>query len=179
LDTLTFVAEIFKAAIWPIIVIAAIIFLRKPLCELLPHLRHFKYKDIEFVFDSVVRVIAEETVRSAPEDSGISMRLMGGRTYEKAKRDPTGVVQESWSKMEHTIRELAATHGTADLEHRLIAEIAEELMRRGIIKAEDYSLFNSLRSVRSIAAHYPDSVSPWGATTFGRMANQWIRRVRS
>ena len=52
MDVLTFVSSVIDSLSWPVTIIILVIFLRKPLGNLLPNLRRIRYGDVELNFDS-------------------------------------------------------------------------------------------------------------------------------
>ena len=179
MDWLTFIAEIFKAAIWPILLAVVLFALRKPIRELISLLKTLKFGDFEAEFDrriSSVRVEIEEVSErqerakvdvDVPRGPVFEFRatLFSRRSYLKkgehalvilARDDRRGAVREAWRNvadavLEATRRPHPDFRGRADNAIRILA-------REGAVDPILLSAYLELKDLQKAATDRTSSV---------------------
>jgi hypothetical protein len=159
MDRLTFIAEIIQAVAWPLVVLVVFLSLRKPLLELLPSLRSFRYRDLELGFDTQVQALANDIRRLLPEARLSGEAVQQRQSMEElARLSPRAVVLESWLQLERTAMDVSRRKGL-DLDSRQIRTpilLGHALEQAGILDDEMQTVFYRLRNLRNAAAHASD-----------------------
>jgi hypothetical protein len=149
---LNFIASIVGSLAWPSFALAMVLFLRKPLRDLIPLLQRLKYKDLEVEFGRRVEEVRAElpqTVRQVlpgPEMGAIA---------KLAEISPRSAVLESWLNVEQTALETANRFG-ANLGPSQTYQAIKFLERSDKMDRSLVSLLRDLRGLRNQAAHTPD-----------------------
>ena len=169
MSTLEFVAELVKAMAWPAFAIVLVVAFRRPVKDLIPLLRKFKYGDFEAEFGQQVRAIQEEigprrssrwftrdseTRTLYKRDSTLPMGR-GAELRELAQADPRLAVLEAWRDVEDALRDAAAhlSQGKVDLEpDDALRRVAKE------IEPKEVALYYELRKLRNQVAHVNNRV---------------------
>jgi hypothetical protein len=161
MDILTFLAEVIKAAAWPVVVLGLVAVLRKPLLDLIPSLQRFKYKDFAVEFgkrlDEVAKDVAEALPRAAAPKA---LQPPKPERHKIVGASPRATILEAWLEVEraavNTSRQLSlALKGVParSPSQALRAVIESERLPRGMV-----SLVERMRALRNEAVHYPDFV---------------------
>jgi hypothetical protein len=167
MGALEFVAEMVKALAWPAFAIALVVAFRRPIKDLIPFMRKFKYGDFEAEFGQQVRAIQEEigpprssrwltrdseTRTLYKRDATIPMGR-AGELRELAQANPRLAVLEAWRDVEEALRDAAAHLSQGKIEHE-----PDEALRRVAKEMEpkEVALYYELRKLRNQVAHVSD-----------------------
>jgi thymidylate kinase len=154
MDPLTFIAELTKAAAWPVAMIVLAVMFRAELRRLLSRIKKGKVGSAEFEFESEVEKLAEEIAAMAPESEGITL---APATVQFARTSPRDALLDAWIEIETALRSLAERHELLTIQTRhnstaLIRALAKaELLPRAYVPG-----FMALRRLRNTAAHELD-----------------------
>lgn len=155
MDYLTFISEIIKILIWPLIVITIVLLLRKQIINLITNLKHLKYKDFEAIFYSLQKV-NQDIDKVSPPIEKKSIRYLNDKITELkniAKRYPLEAILETWILIENQLREITYMK-LEKITNKYSSRIQlESLVRKNIIPKEIYSIFNDLKNIRNKIAH--------------------------
>ncbi len=159
LDGLQFFASIVDSLAWPATIGVAVYLLRKPLVELLPNLRHLKYKDLDIRFGEGLEKLEQEVEpRPSPEQipPRSDLQTIADERFELlAEISPGAAVLEAWTDIERKLRILAQRHDIQE-PSRSITRITRALVKREIISSRLASVLDHLRFLRNSAAHPTD-----------------------
>lgn len=180
MDWLTFFSKIIDSIAWPLVIILAVLILRKPLSSLIPLLRKLKYKDFEAEFSkevSELRHIVKKEIPSppAPVPTFKTPRAVAEELQKLADLSPRSVVLEAWRDVESTAIETAQRKELviARTPHPSPVTIGRTLAEAGVIDENQFEAFNMLRSMRNKAAHVDDfALDKDDALEYADMANK-------
>lgn len=155
MDCLTFIAEILKILIWPIIVIVIVILLRKNLINLLAELRYIRFKDLEIEFYKELEK-ANKRVEKANLPKFESIKDLEDRydyLNKIAYSSSRGAILEAWILIENQLNEIVQKKfGGISAKYPTIMMI-DLLFKEKIISKEVLSIFKELRIIRNKAVH--------------------------
>ena len=186
MDALTFTAEAIKALAWPTAVVLVALMVRKPVIELLPFLRLFKYKEIELEFSKELaqlksEVIANETaVGQKPAPS--APRVSSNRLFNIASISTSAAVLEAWSELESASIAIASSFWTQPPSDTFnnYPRLGEYLLQCKVIDEKQLVVFNKLRELRNKAAHAVDlNLREEEARTYIELATTLIAHIRA
>jgi len=110
MDTTTFIVELIKALAWPAVIVGLILFLRKPLRDLIPLLIRLKYKDFEIEFGKKIEEAKAEAAVELSKEAAV--KALPPQPDEKlaklAEVSPRAAVLEAWRQTEHELVRAAA-----------------------------------------------------------------------
>lgn len=157
MDWLQLLASIVDSLAWPATIGVAVYLLRKPLMELLPNLRLFKYKDLEIEFSEKLEKL-EQTLEQGPPPEQIPQRsdlqqVSDERFYLLAEISPSAAVLEAWTDIERKLRIIADRQNIEERRGRSVLYITRVLRSQEIISPRLTSLLDDLRALRNVAAH--------------------------
>jgi hypothetical protein len=166
-----FVVEIVSAVAWPLCVVIVVLIFRVQIRALLGRqLRRLKAGPIEAEWDREIQetraaVVAQEAVLepgdSDPQDTGRFDRLR-----ELASAEPSLAVLGGYQAVDALIQNHARMAGLP-AGHVIRPH---ELIERGVVSGLTMSAVQGLRSLRNIAAHKPDEITPEQAAEFLELA---------
>jgi hypothetical protein len=160
MDWLTFIVEITKAVAWPASVVVAVLLIRKPLYDLLPFLKKFKYKEFEIEFSEKVRELRKETQELLVVDAQDAELIDSDRHRYKQliEISPRAAIVEVWLQLETAMIENIRRHGLAEESSILHghSRLGHVLLHEGIINKQQFDIFHELRNLRNRAAHAED-----------------------
>ena len=176
MDLLTFVAEIIKAAAWPVAAVVITLLFRKQFQALLGRMRKGKLGPAEFEFENAVRELQQEAseLRLSHPPQVLSLPSIA-----QAAQDPRAVVMQAWVEVEAAMEELAKKSGKFNALGRLTSsQTVRQLQRAELLRPEQVSLFTELRFLRNRAAHDVEfNPSPDSVQAFARMAKELATEV--
>lgn len=156
MDILSFIASIVRSLAWPLFLLVLVLFLRKPLKDLIPLLQRLKYKDLELEFGRRVEEVRAEVARELPQTAH---RILPGPEISAitklAEISPRSAVLEAWLNVEHAALEAANRLG-ADLGASQTYQAIRFLERSDKLDRSLVSLMRDLRGLRNEAAHAPE-----------------------
>lgn len=173
MDTLTFIAELVKAAAWPLAAVAIVLIFKQQLRALLTRIRRGKVGPAEFEFEQGVKELAEE----AP--SQLLPAQVGSPTVSLATTNPRAAILEAWRGIENSVNQLAKNTELPKFVHpKNTAGVIRAMERSGILPADEVALLNDLRVLRNQATHDPDfSPSPDSVITYVQLAQGLKQRI--
>lgn len=161
MDWRTFLLDLINSIAWPIVVVIAVVILRKPLSNLIPLLRKVKYKDFEAEFGDKVAELRPIVKKEIPTPTSYREDRTD-QVIEKLMHltalSPRAVVLESWRDVESSA--LDAAHRKelkiSMAPHPSPVAIGRSLSEAGLIDENKLEIFNKLRSMRNKAVHADD-----------------------
>lgn len=173
MDILTFIAELVKAAAWPLAAIVIALIFRQQLRALLSRIRKGKVGPAEFEFEQEVKELTEQATPQLPPPQ------VGTPTVTLATTNPRAAILEAWLDVESSVNRLAYNRQLpAPSAPRNAASIIRAIEKSGILPFEDVALFNDLRVLRNQATHDPDfSPSPESVIKYVQLAKGLKQRI--
>ncbi|MBI2361382.1 MAG: hypothetical protein HYV04_21145 [Deltaproteobacteria bacterium] len=162
MDWLTFIAELFKALTWPVVVVAVVLLLRREIRNLLPFLKRLKAGPVEAEFDREVQEIksgVETQLPSIPPSVTTSPEQQ--KLLQLAEVNPRSAIIEAWRGLEFAARKLLESQDPSLTLPEFQPPIAlrRALNRLEVLTRDEMGLFNDLRSLRNQAVHQ-DNFAP-------------------
>jgi hypothetical protein len=184
LDQSAFIAALVSALAWPVTILIIFFALRRPLLELVPLLKRFRYGNIELDFGQRVREIASElqkelppTISPGPNRSGLSEYIV-----RLSQLSPRAVILEAWLQLEEAAVEAAKNHGLnlTSQETRSPLLLGQALEQAGILDEAKQKIFYRLRNLRNAATHASDfDFEPDSALEYADSAMRLAEFIRS
>jgi uncharacterized protein YutE (UPF0331/DUF86 family) len=185
MDTLTFIAEIVKAVIWPVTVIVLFVIMRKPILNLFPVLQKLKYGDWELDFTRQVYRLAEEARESLDHplsEFDDATRDDHRRLLDIARVSPRAAFLEAWMTLESAAFQVMK-HKDPKLTTTILKtplQFGITLEKLGIINCSQKEIFDKLRNLRNAAAHVMGfSFDTRAAVEYAEMALKLVNHIRS
>ncbi len=184
MDTLTFIAEIIKAVIWPLTIIGILVVLRKPILNFFPAIEKLKYGDWELDFAKQVHKLAKEAKESL--DSALSKFDDATQDdYKKlldiAQVSPRAALLEAWMTLESVAFQVMK-HKDPKLTTTILKtplQFGITLEKLGIINCSQKEIFDKLRNLRNAAAHAMDfAFDTRAAIEYVEMALNLVNHIR-
>ena len=154
---LQFLASIVDSLAWPATIGVAAYLLRNPLLELLPNLRHLKYKELELRFGERLERLEQELEQEPPPEQVAppsDLQLAADERFDAlAEVSPSSAVLEAWIDVERIMRELALRNNIQERRGRSVLYITRVLKSQEIISPRLAALIDDLRGLRNVAAH--------------------------
>ena len=166
MDDLTFVSNLISSLVWPLIVIAIVILLKKPLRELIHdlgrRLRIIKFPGGEAEFSEELAEIKEAAdvanlppAAVMPTRDFLSLRI-NEDIDEWAKLvevSPRSAISEAWRWVENAMRETAEKLNIPQSDTRSPTALIRELGKREALNSETILIISDLRGIRNRAVH--------------------------
>jgi hypothetical protein len=157
MDWFGFVANLVDSLAWPIAAIVLVLFLRKPIKNLLPLLQRLKYKELELEFGKRVEEVKDELATELPSDAAILPPGEINALHRLAELSPRSVVLEAWRNVELAALEAARSIGGESFRNKTLTYQAIRLLERTeSLDRNVISLLRDLRGLRNEAAHAPE-----------------------
>jgi hypothetical protein len=151
MDTLTFVAELFKAVAWPATAIVIAVLFRTELRALLSRLKKGKVGSAEFEFQEQVAELAKDIAEVSTANQPISL---SAETVRIATTNPRGVMVSAWFEVEAALKALAQKHNILDAQNqRNPSALVRAMAKAGILPSAQAPGFTALYRLRNQAAH--------------------------
>lgn len=159
MDNLTFIAKLVEFLAWPVASLLVVVFLRKQISDLLPHVKKFKAGPIEAEFERELK----ELRATAPVDSQ-SAPVQDQLTPERqvllqlVQVSPRSAVLEAWRGIESSAVRLVQEKGiyVPEREARSPLAMMRAIAQGNHLSSEDIALYHDLRALRNQAAHLDD-----------------------
>jgi hypothetical protein len=149
MDILTFIAELFKAAAWPIAVVVIALLFRTQFRELLVRLKKGKVGPAEFEFEQSVKALTEEAPELIAPTPGF-----GTPSVQLVASNPRAAILEAWLGVEDAVQKLARSRDISPSSSaRNPLALVRALERSQALDSQQSVLFNDLRALRNQAAH--------------------------
>ncbi len=184
MDALTFLSEIIRSVAWPVTVVVLVVFLRKPLVELIPLLRRLKYKELELDFSkevSELKAEAESISRKHPEEqSRISPH--SSRILNLVSFSTRASIMEAWLEVESAAIAVASSFWNQAPSEVMknYPMLGEYLFQCEVINEKQLDIFNSLRKLRNKAVHTEElELSEKDAKSYVQLALDLAEYIRN
>lgn len=173
MDVLTFIAELVKAAAWPLAAITISLIFRDQLRALLSRIRKGKVGPAEFEFEQEVKELTEQAPLQ-PLSSKVSSPIV-----TLATTNPRAAILEAWLGIEGSVQRLAYNSNLSNPSaHRNTSIIMREIEKNGILQSNDIALFFDLRALRNQATHDPGfSPTPESVIKYVQLAQGLKHRI--
>jgi hypothetical protein len=177
LDWLTFISSLIGSLSWPVLILALVVLLRRPIAGLIPNLRELRYKDFKIEFTKRLREVEREAQRvqlPAPEALTAVDRSEVPTTFAEfidrlAELSPRSAVTEAWRFVQTALQDALA--GLGKVAPRSPRAMEEFLLKETNIDRRTLSLLSDLRALRNEAVHAPEfAIQPEQARKFGDFA---------
>ena len=156
MDWLTFIAELVKSLAWPVFVVAAVLVFRKPLLELIPALRRFRFKEFEIEFGRELLEAERRaiTLRPSQAQRALEVEAVPQRLRQIASVRPSAAILEAWRDVEAAAADAASRRGMTVTGGTW--ELFLALEKEGVLNSTEAAILNSLRQLRNKVAHTPE-----------------------
>ena len=157
MDIISFIAEAIKALAWPITIIVIVLMLKRPILELLPSLRHLKYKELELKFSDEIRELETKISDTVGEEelsgSVLSEKMLN--LFNLVSYSPRAAIMEAWIEVESVAASVASSFwgGSSTEVFKNMPKLGEYLLQCKVIDEGQLEVFNKLRQLRNQAAH--------------------------
>ncbi len=185
MDLLTFIAHLIASLVWPLVVLLALIILRKEIRLLIPSLQKLKYKDLELDFGRRVEQLEEQADQANLPPAPKQRALAAPRTADEALEDvikvsPRVAVIEAFNYVEDAVREAGIKHGIAKDKVGGVRYMMKQLKEKGLISDVMYGLSNQLRMLRNEVSHSTSlEISQDDARKYGAQALRLANAIKS
>lgn len=184
MDVTTFLSEVIKAVVWPVTLFLLVLMLRRPIIELLPSLRHLKYKEFELKFSEEIKELKTEA-KNLKEDIGTDGQQISPRTSDLLKLvtySPRVAIMEAWIEVESAAATVASAFWSQPPSDaiRNMPKLGEYLLQCKVIEEKQLDIFNKLRQLRNKAAHAGEfGLSESDARTYVELASNLANHIRA
>ncbi|MCG8401714.1 MAG: hypothetical protein MJA84_08965 [Firmicutes bacterium] len=180
-------ADIVGKIIWPTTIIVVVALLRKPLSDLVPTLKKFKYKDLELEFEKEASKILADTERDIPEPDEPPIVCESEREYgvdpkdqvcfKRLELEPSEKILVIWKKVEKEIRRLASSD---NLTSKSVGALIKNLTVNKVIDKEVMQSLLNLASLRNRVAHSDSElISENAANAYNEAASRVLSHLKS
>ena len=176
MDTLTFISAIVSSLAWPLVLIAALVILRRPLGQLIPLLQRIKYKDFELEFGRKLDDIKSKMELEPVEIPTDELIKSEERIAKLAEVSPRAAVLEAWRQLE--LKLSCITQKQAQIQGKTVTKLSVQdamlrLAASGVLTPSTSGTLRELRYLRNQSAHAPDfALSVASALEYARVAGQ-------
>ena len=177
MDWLTFIVELTKALAWPLTIVAIITLLRRPILQLIPDIRKFKFGDLEIDIGKELREVEKQAETALPELKEVTRTVSvvveavgkaegkaevigqagiidtNDRARRLAELSPAAAVVDSWLELETALRKGASANDIAVNEGSNPVKLMKALMNLEKVDRQTYEIFDKLRGIRNRAVH--------------------------
>lgn len=185
MNLLEFIASVVGSTAWPLLILALVLVLRRPLLDLLTKISSFKYKELRIDFENRLARATDE-LRELPPPPELPNVAEGihedmGVRFQVAKRSPDDLIFGSWRSVERELKLLAERAGMSAIGRGSALSIQRYLVKHGLIPKQAQSVLDELRSLRNLAAHYDGgaAITTDQAERFSDLAEQIVEQLRS
>ena len=185
MDTLSFIAELITALIWPVTALIIVLLLRKSILELIPRLSRLSVGDVELEFDEqLAQVAVQAEVADLPPDDGSPAMRSATNTHldhqptpEASKIVyPKGAILEAWQAIEEVLDEKLSRANRP--KPRSARGKAQQLALEGALDGPKLKMLIDLWGLRNIAAHEKDfKPTPQQAAEYSQLADRLIKAI--
>lgn len=155
MDSLTFITEMIKILVWPLIVIIIVLLLRKQIIDLITNLKHLKYKDLELEFTRGLQKVNQD-IDKVSLLKNKSIGYLNDKIMELkniAKKSTLEAILETWILIENRLREVAYIKLEKTSNKYSSVMQLESLVEKNVIPKDIYSIFKELRIIRNKIVH--------------------------
>jgi len=164
MDWLIFIVSVIEAIAWPVAFIAAVVFLREELVEVVGRIQGIKHKKIKIKLGRRLQEAGKKAKSSLPASGDLASKELTHR-LELAEYSPRAAILESWVDVEAALKELGARYGIAGdgMKHPDIHELQLKLGDDNTLGNGAFGLMQSMREIRNEAFYLTDKVIESGA----------------
>ncbi|MBB3606629.1 hypothetical protein FHT40_006320 [Mycolicibacterium sp. BK556] len=181
--------EFASSALWPIVVMIAVLILRRPLAELVRNVRHASLPGgVEFDVGRLEEA-AEEAIAAEPAQAQIAETVTSEATTPEstvvtpdvaalASLSPAAVVMNSWRTIESALRRLyeaAFPDGTSGHSRPGQMAMISALHRQQYISEPTFTLLQELRRLRNAVAHEDEEPHVGASLAYAESADIAVR----
>jgi hypothetical protein len=152
MDWLTFISDVLKAVAWPLMILIAVLIVRKPLIRIIPQLSELRYREFEVKFDEL-KIHADQAelppigmssiTGSDAEQRELGPSVLSNTIRPLARTSPRLAILETFRQVEVALQRLLDQHNLPK------AESWEELKRR--LEQNDLLTWSQLRTLQDLA----------------------------
>ncbi len=175
---LEFLASIIGSLAWPIAAVVLVVFLKKPVVELIPLLRKLKYKELELEFSEGLKELkppAENLQFQGPKGAASDLERL-------AEVSPRAAIIEAWLQIEAEASRVAASFWTGSNREvfRNYAKLGDYLEQCKVLNSRQAQNFRKLRELRNKAAHYETlEIDENAASVYVHAAVELVEHLRA
>ena len=151
MDWMQFTIALIDKLIWPLVVVFAVVSLKRPLAKLIPLAKKLKFKDLELEFGQGLKAVTAQAEGVFPELKTDKKALL----IASANNLPNSAVLETWEQVDLAAERLIKLHCdniTLDKNTRY-KHIENILISEALINTKQGKLFSELRQLRNRVAH--------------------------
>ncbi|MCK8046070.1 hypothetical protein MSG37_14390 [Shewanella sp. 1CM18E] len=151
MDWMQFTIALIDKLIWPLVLVFAVMNLKRPLSKLIPLAKKLKFKDLEVEFGQGLKAVTEQAEGVFPELKTDKKSLL----IASANNLPNSAVLETWEQVDLAAERLIKLHCdniTLDKNTRY-KHIENILISEALINTKQGKLFSELRQLRNRVAH--------------------------
>ena len=178
---LDFISKLIASLVWPLAIVFVLVFLRKPLRELIPLLKKLKLQGVEMEFSEQLKEIKQELqkyILPAPE-AALTKKEYESKILDRILVSRAGAITEAWEEVEDAAVEAARRKGVPDSLISL-GRIESKLKEVGVFDEWKARVYDRLRKLRNLAVHEGDkAISDSDALAFADLAIQLAEHLRS
>lgn len=185
MDTLSFIAEIVTALIWPVTALIIVLLLRTSILELIPRLSRLSVGEVELEFDEqLAEVAAQAEIADLPPDedapvlrSASNMRADRQPFPEASKVVyPKGAILEAWEAIEGVLDEKLSR--TNRPQPRSARSKVQQLALDGALDGQKLKMLIDLWGLRNMAAHEKEfQPTAQQAAAYSQLADRLIKAM--
>lgn len=185
MTVLEFVAAMVGHLVWPATAITTLLILRRPITNLLPHIRRAKWGDRELEFGEQVDAVRAEVQRLPKrlESAQAALPRPSGADLPSGT-PPRLIVMHHYGLAEEEVLALAEAAGLQEAASGSTTRgVFDLLFREGVIDRATYAALMDLRRLRNVAAHKSDQqITESDASEYAEVAMSlyarlhWIRQ---
>ena len=163
MDWLTFISKVIASLAWPGALVVVLLIVKKELPALARSLRKFKFKDVELEFGEGAKAVASEAKEVVPVKpnvplAGRSKEDLVNRLYMFTEFAPRAAIIEAWLVVEGAAVALVQKRSGKPLTSMPgPMRLRDSLVRAEVLNSKQIEVFESLRTLRNQAVHYPDA----------------------
>lgn len=183
MDSFTFTSEIVKALAWPAAVILLVLFLRKPIVDLVPLMKKLKYKELELEFSKEMQDLKSEAVEASPKTTEKGpVKFEPSKAFDLVLYSTRAAIIEAWIELEAAAVEIASSfwnQGPSDV-FRNDPKLGEYLHQCKVLDDKQLTIYKKLRQLRNKSAHTEElNLSENDARAYVEMASNLTRHIKS
>lgn len=151
MDWMQFTIALIDKLIWPLVLVFAVVSLKRPLAKIIPLAKKVKFKDLELEFGQGLKAVTEQAEGVFPELKTDKKTLL----IASANSLPNSAVLETWEQVDLAAEQLIKSHCdniTLDKNTRY-KHIENILISEALISTKQGKLFSELRQLRNRVAH--------------------------
>jgi len=183
MDTLTFISEIIKSAIWPLVVLLGLLLFRNPISDIMQQISRFKFKSVEMEFREQFSNLENNVDSALPSINATSLQHDSYKhLLSLVSVSPKSAIIETWKNIESLILKIAQNRNIQihDYDMKKPLNISKNLLSAGIINENKHSIINSLRVIRNEVKHYElKQISPEEAISYIDSASRLMSNLQT